>query len=141
FDGVVTAQILDTRSPGALTHKVSEQVDCKTSAEIRQSSWPKAKTIKHDTVYAQATVLGGLRGKLGVSAIDNGWAVTHASVSMNEAIAAYQGWFDQAGLTLSASPTGATANVAPYNLSGLADELRVIFHREGSGVRVYIGAR
>ncbi len=139
-DGVLTPQILSTNAGGALTHKISEQKKCPTSAEMRQSDWPKAKKIEHERVYAQSPVLAGFPGKTGVSALDNGWAVTHADVSMSRAIAAYENWFGQAGLTL--TPTASTsANIAPYHLTGLADDLRVVFHREGSGVRVYIGAR
>lgn len=139
-DGVLTAQVQDTKGATALTHKISEQKKCPTGAELRQSDWPKAKTIRHVSVDAQPPVLAGLRGKAGVEALSNGWAVTHKSIGLNNAVAAYQTWFDGAGLTL--TPVASTsANVMPFELTGLAADLRVVFHREGTAVRVYIGGR
>ncbi len=139
-DGVLTAQVLDAKGPTALTHKVSAQKKCPTSAEMRQSDWPTARTIKHTTVYAQAPVLAGLRGKAGVEAMGNGWAVTHKDVDLDTAVNAYQSWFASEGLTFTPA-SGTSTNVKPFDLTGLSADLRVVFHREASAVRVYIGSR
>lgn len=140
IDGVVTAQIEASNSPGALRYKVTEYKECPTSAELRQAGWPDEQTIAQRTVYSDPPVLAGFRDKAGITALANGWTITHEDTSMNAAIAAYTRWFTEAGLTLDATASN-SANIAPYDLTGLASDLRVVFHREGSDVRVFIGAR
>lgn len=140
-DGEVTVQLSDSPSPGSLTHTFDAIGPRPTNGEWRRLYGPARLNEVEAQEDDQAKVLANLRELAGMRALGNGWAVTHDDLSLDDAVAAYGAWFDRAGGEMSLDSTTANGNVRPYDVSGLANQLRVVFHREGSGVRVYIGNR
>lgn len=137
-DDDVIIQVDEEASPGALAH-VFEAIERPSAGVWRNLYGYVTLNRVADQESDQAKVLANLRKLANMGTLASGWAITHADLSMAEAIEAYGTWFSQAGATITPDASGAVANVQPFNVTGLSDDYRVVFHREGSGVRVYIG--
>lgn len=139
IDGDVTVTLSDEPSAGALTHTFEAIGPRPSNGEWRRLYGPALLDVADDQASDQAVVLSNLRIEAGMIAVRDGWSITHGNLSVNDAIAAYSKWFNQAGATMTLDDSTAVANVRPYDVTGLSDDLRVVFHRVGAGVRVYIG--
>jgi len=137
-DDEVTVRLSEDASPGALAH-VFDAIERPSSAAWRDLFGPVTRNRAEDQEEDQEKVLANLRKLANMDELASGWAITHEDLSVAEAVEAYSTWFDQAGATMTFDASGAVANVQPFSVTGLADDYRVVFHREGSGVRVYIG--
>lgn len=138
IDDEVTIHLSEDASPGALAH-VFDAIE-RPSAGVWRNLYGRVTLNRaEDQEEDQEKVLVNLRRLANMGELRSGWAITHEDLSMAEAVEAYSTWFDQAGASMTFDAGGAVANVQPFNVTGLADDYRVVFHREGSGVRVYIG--
>lgn len=138
-DGDVTVTLSAEATPGAMLHTFDAIRPRPTNGEWRRLYGPATLDFVDEQADDQAVVLSNLRVEAGMVAVRDGWSITHGDISVADAIAAYSTWFNQAGATMALDASTAVTNVRPYDVTGLSDDLRVVFHRVGSGVRVYIG--
>lgn len=80
-----------------------------------------------------------MRALAGMASKRDGWTIQHGEISLAATIDAYAQWFAAAGPSLTADTSNTVANVRPFSLTGLDRDMRVVFSRNGDGVRVYIG--
>lgn len=139
IDGKVTVSLTAEATSGAMMHTFDAIGPRPSAKEWRRLYGPATLDVAEEQAGDQAVVLGNLRKLAGITAVGNGWSITHLDVSVADAIDAYSTWLTQAGATLTLDASTAVANVRPYDVTGLSENLRVVFHRVGSGVRVYIG--
>jgi len=139
-NGQVTVALSAEPSAGAMVHTFDAIGPRPTNGEWRRLYGPTTLDLAEEQAEDQTAVLGNLRKLAGMAAVGNGWSITHGDTSVADAIATYSAWFAQAGASLTLDASTASANVRPYDVAGLSDSLRVVFHRVGSGVRVYIGS-
>ena len=140
-DGELVVTLSNETSSGAIGH-VFDEIEREPKKELERifaaNVWVEDM---QEVAEDREVVIGNLRELAGMNDLGSGWAVLHDEIGLDEAIAAYGNWFSAAGLSL-ASDAG-TLNVRPYDLTGDAidSDLRVVFARKGTGVRVYIGPR
>lgn len=137
-EGVVTVHLSDKASPSAIAH-VFEAIERPSNGVWRNLYGRTTLNRADEQEEDQAKVLVNLHRLANMRTLGSGWAITHEEMSVADAIDAYDTWFSQSGAEMTLDPTNAVAGVRPFNVTGLTDDLRVVFHREGSGVRVYIG--
>lgn len=139
-DGKLVVHLTDEASPNSLIHVFSaiRPLDEEREAELFPVAVygnANAQSVAADQAREQSRV----RALAGMAAKRDGWTIQHGEISLDTTIDAYAQWFAAAGLSLTADPANTHANVRPFDLSGLDRDMRVVFTRNGDGVRVFIG--
>ena len=138
-DGELVVTLSHDARSGSIAHVFAE-IEREPKKELARIFAAAVRLDEADDIAEdRAVVTGNLRELAGMDDLGSGWAVLHDEIALDAAIAAYTNWFTSAGLEV--SPDAGTSNVRPFNVSGEAvdSDLRVVFARKGSGVRVYIG--
>lgn len=137
-NGEVVVHISDAPTNGALALSFDEIADI--SPERKRDLYEDDTTL---TMIEQAEARSDEQDRLHqlarMDTLGSGWCVVHDSTSLDAAVAAYSAWFGGSGLTMVADAAHSTGNIKAFTASGQGDPLRVVFHRNGNGVRVYIG--
>lgn len=139
-NGTLTVHVAGNASPGAVA-TTFDAVPGLSSARFDAlfgAPDPGERTVQAE---ARSDEQDRLRKAAGMAPLGQGWRIVHRDTSLNDAVAAYEDWMSAAGLTMTPDTAHTQLNVRPFSVDGLATPLRLVFHRQGSGVRVYVGAR
>ena len=138
-DGEVVVTLSHERSPDAIVHSYPS-ISRTTMTEIeRQYARELSSELKSDLGADRSVIRNLHRGLAGMEDLDSGWQITHDKLNLEAAIAAYTKWFSKAGLAVTPDTRNTVAGVRPFIVSGqaLAQDLRIVFARRGTAVRVY----
>jgi hypothetical protein len=136
-DDELVVRISHEASSGALIHRFTS-IDRLPSEIMERLYGNSPANWTYEVRREREAELERLRTLAGMSPLNSGWSVVHSRTPLDQAVAAYEDWFLANGLTLSADPANTVANVRPFTLSGLAQDMRVVFTAQGTGVRVFM---
>ena len=136
-DDKLVVRISHEASTGVLIHRFTA-IDRLPSAIMERLYGNSPANWTFEVRREREAELERLRDLAGMSPLNSGWSVVHSRIPLDQAVDAYRDWFLANGLTLSADPANTVDNVRPFTLSGLAQDMRVVFTAQGAGVRVFM---
>lgn len=139
-DGRLVATLSARAFPGAIAHNFTS-IPSRPSGDVNLQTVASTAMNPTDAAAAHAAQRRHLRSLAGINAKNSAWTIQHGTASLDNVIAAYAGWFSSGGLTLTEDRSSSTSNVAAYDLTGLSEPMRVVFHSVGGGVQVSIARK
>lgn len=139
-DGVLVATLSSRSFPGAIAHNFSS-IPSRPTGDVNYQTVATTVMRRFDADAAWADQLAHLRQLAGINTKNSAWTIKHGTASLDAVIAAYSNWFAAGGLGLSEDTKTSTSNVAAYDLVGLSQPMRVVFHSVDGGVQVAIARK
>lgn len=139
-DGALVATLSTRAFPGAIAHNFTA-IPSRPSGDVNLQTVSAMNMNPSDAARAWAAQLTHLRQLAGINYKNSAWTIKHGTSSLDGIIAAYSNWFASGGLSLTQDRSTSTSNVVAYDLTGLSDQLRVVFHNVDGGVQVSIAKK
>lgn len=139
-DGQLVATLSARAFDGAIPHNFSS-IAKRPSGESDPLTVAAYVSIPADSQRAAAQQLEHVRSLAGINTKNSSWTINHGTSSLDAVIRAYGSWFAQGGLDLVQDRATSTSNVVVYDLSGLSEDFRVMFHAVNGGVQVAISRK
>lgn len=139
-DGALVATLSSRAFPGAIAHNFSS-IPSRPAGDVNFLTVATYEMTSARAEAGWATQLNQLRELAGINTKNTAWTIKHGTASLGGIIAAYSNWFAAGGLELSEDTKTSTSNVAAYDLNGLAQPMRVVFHSVDGGVQVAISRK
>lgn len=136
--GEVTIRIAAEPAAGTLALRFDE-IDELSTARSRELFGATTMDKASEQADARATELARVRKLANMDTLKNGWRVVHENTDFRTAVETYTAWFERSGMDVVADAAGSTSNVKAFTATGEGAAVRIVFHREANGVRVYLG--
>ncbi len=139
-NGTLTVHLSDSATSDALPHRFDAiaPISSDRYAALYGAPDPGQRAVQ---AKARSREHSRLRKAAGMASLDQGWRIVHPATGIDDAVAAYSAWLNASGLSMTPDADNTVTNVRPFEVDGLDTPLRIVFHAQSDGVRVYVGSR